>query len=117
MGNSGRDPQKTPGDRPLGPVQAAEEYAGDLLHRVGDHRALGQFQVQRGADQLAGNLQELGRERSQLIFRQAAVSLVHRFRERIADARADPDHATVGRPRISSIVRYRSSRCRTLAST
>ena len=94
---AGRDPQKTPGDRQLGPVQAAEEYAGDLPHRVGNHRAFGQLQVQRGADQLAGNLQEFGRERSELFFRQAAVSLVHRFCQRIADARADPDHA---RPRL-----------------
>ena len=89
---AGRDPQKTPGDRAFGPVQAAEEYAGDLPHRVGHHRAFGQFQVQRGADQLAGNLQEFGRERSQLFFRQAAMTLVHRFGQRIADARADPDH-------------------------
>ena len=87
-----RDPQKTPGDRPFGPVQAAEEYAGDLPHRVGNHRAFGQLQVQRGADQLAGNLQEFGRERSQLFFRQAAVTLVHRFGQGIADARTDPDH-------------------------
>ena len=65
---------------------------GDLPHRVGNHRAVGQLQVQRGADQLAGNLQEFGRERSQLFFRQAAMTLVHRFGQRIADARADPDH-------------------------
>ena len=89
---AGRDLQKTPGDRPLGPVQAAEEYAGDLPHRVGNHRAFGQLQVQRGADQLAGNLQEFGSERSQLFFRQAAMTLVHRFGQRIADARAHPDH-------------------------
>ena len=37
---AGRDPQKTPGNRAFGPVQAAEEYAGDLPHRVGNHRAL-----------------------------------------------------------------------------
>ena len=89
---AGRDSQKTPGDRAFGPVQAAEEYAGDLHHRVGNHRAFGQLQVQRGVDQLAGNLQEFGRERFQLFVRQAAMTFVHRFRQRIADARADPDH-------------------------
>ena len=73
-------------------MQPPEEYAGDLPHRVGNHRALGQLQAQRGADQLAGNLQELGRERSQFFFRQAAMAFVHRFGQRIADARADPDH-------------------------
>ena len=94
------DPQKTPGDRPLGPVQAAEEYAGGVRHRVGDHRAFGQLQVQRGADQLAGNLQEFGRERSQLFFRQAAMTLVHRSGQRIADACTDPDHGRLRDPEL-----------------
>ena len=44
------------------------------------------------SDQIVGNLQEAGRQRSELFFRQPAVTLVHRFGERIADARADPDH-------------------------
>ena len=101
---AGRDPQKTPGDRPLGPVQTAEEYAGDLPHRVGNHRAFGQLQVQRGADHLAGNLQEFGRERSQFFFRQAAMTLVHRFGQGVADARADPDH---GRLRDAELHRDR----------
>ena len=85
-------PRRRPAIAPLGPVQAAEEYAGDLPHGVGNHRAFGQLQAQRGADQLAGNLQEFGRERSQLFFRQAAVTLVHRFGQGVADARTDPDH-------------------------
>ena len=82
------------GDRALGPVQSSEEDAGRVFHRVRDHRAVGQLQlqVQRGADQFGGNLQELGRERSQLLFRQAAMSLVHRLGQRMADAGADPDH-------------------------
>ena len=104
---AGGNVENAPGDRAFGPVQAAEEYAGDLPHRVGNHRAVGQLQVQRGADQLAGNLQEFGRERSQLFFRQAAMTLVHRFGQRIADARADPDHgrlldAELHRDRVGS---------------
>ena len=89
---AGRDPEQISGDRAFGPVQPPEEYAGRILHGVGNHRAFGQLQVQRGADQLAGNLQEFGRERPEFLFRQAAMTLVHRFGQRIADARADPDH-------------------------
>ena len=88
----GGNVQKPPGDRTLGPVQAAEEYAECLLHRIGDHRAFGQLQVQHSPDQLSGDLEELGRERSQLLFRQAAMALVHRLGQRMADAGADPDH-------------------------
>ena len=103
-GLPGRDPKKTPGDRPLGPVQSAEEYAGDLPHRVGDHRAFGQFQFQRRPDQIVGNFQEAGRERPKLLLRQAAVSLVHRFGQCITDAGANPDH---GRLLYPELHRYR----------
>ena len=89
---AGRNVQNPPGDRALGPVEAPEEYAGGLLRRIGDYRAFGQLQVQRGADQLAGHLKELCRERFELFFRQAAMALVHRFGQCVADARADPDH-------------------------
>ena len=89
---AGGNVENAPADRALGPVQAAEEYAGGLAHRVSDHRAVGQLQVQNGADQLRGDLKELGRERPQLLFRQAAMALVHRLGQRMADARPDPDH-------------------------
>ena len=81
-------------------MQAAEEYAGGILDGVGDHRAFGQFQVQRGPDQIVGHFQEPGRERPELFFRQTAMTLVHRFGQRIADARADPDHGRLLDPEL-----------------
>ena len=40
------------GDRLLGPIEARQEDAGGLADVVGDHSALGQFQIEGGADQL-----------------------------------------------------------------
>ena len=72
--------------------QPAKEYAGRIFHRVRDHGAVGQFQVQRGVAQLRGDLQQLGRERFQILFRQPAMALVHRVGQYMPDAGADPDH-------------------------
>ena len=60
--------------------------------RVGDDLAVLQLQIERGLDDLGRHLQQLDRHRHQLRQRQAAVALVHRFGERIADAGAGPDH-------------------------
>ena len=84
--------QEPLGDDLLGPVEAAEEDAGRLADRVGDDRALGQFEIQRGLNQLLGDLQQLDGERHQFLGRQAAMALVHRFGQRIGDPGADPDH-------------------------
>ena len=61
-------------------------------HRVRDYRALGQLQLQRRPDRIVGHLQEAGRQQLQLIGRQPAMSLVHRFAQRVGDTGANADH-------------------------
>src|SRR5207302_2074815 len=43
------------GNELIGPIDAREEYAGGLADRVGDDCSLGQFESQRGLDQLPGD--------------------------------------------------------------
>ena len=97
---AGRNPQKPLGDRPLRPMQASEEHTGGILHRVRNHRAFGQLQIERRSDQIVGDLQEAGRQRSELFFRQAAMTLVHRFGQGVADARAHADHGRLLDPEL-----------------
>ena len=63
-----------------------------IANRVRDHRSLGQLEVQRGQNQLLRNLQQLDRKPCQFLGGQAAVTIVHRFGQRIRDAGANPDH-------------------------
>ena len=80
------------GDDLLGPIEAAEEDAGRLADRFGDDRSFGQFEIERGLNQLLRDLQQLDGERHQFLGGQAAMALVHRFGQRIGDAGANPDH-------------------------
>ena len=95
-----RNPQKPPGDRPLRPMQASEEHTGCILHRVGNHRTFGQLQIERRSDQIVGDLQEASRQRSELVDGQAAMTLVHRFGQGVADARAHADHGRLLDPEL-----------------
>ena len=52
-------------DRLFCPVETAEKDAGGVFHRVRDHGAFGQLQIERGADQVVGHFQKPGRQRSQ----------------------------------------------------
>jgi hypothetical protein len=75
-------PHEPLGDAALGPVQAGEEYAGRLANAIGDDRALGQFEIEGGSNELFGNLHKFFGEWHELVDRQAAMALVHRFVQR-----------------------------------
>jgi len=62
---AGRDRPQPFGDAALGMVETGEEDAARLADVVGDHRALGQFEIERGADQRLRHLQQALRERDQ----------------------------------------------------
>ena len=47
-------------------MQTRQDYALSLAYAVGDHGPLGQFQLEGGLDNLAGNLQQLHSERRQV---------------------------------------------------
>ena len=74
------------------PVQAGQEHAVGFADPVGDHRALLQLEIERGADQVRRDLEQALRQRNQLGDRQAAMSLVHRLGERIGNPGAHPHH-------------------------
>ena len=84
--------QQPVGDDLLRPVQPREEDAALLADRVRDHRALDQFELQRGLHQLRRDLEQGGGERHQFVTGQTAVALVHRLGQRVGDAGAHPNH-------------------------
>jgi hypothetical protein len=57
------------GDRLFGPVEACQKGAGSVADRVGDHRALGSFELEGCQDQLLRRFEQFFRERDQLIRR------------------------------------------------
>ena len=67
------------GDRALGLVQRRQEDTGLLVHRVGHQDLVGDLLVNRALDDLAGDLQELDRQRHQFGVRQPAVPLGRRL--------------------------------------
>ena len=73
-------------------MQGPEEHARGFRHRVRDDRALGQLQIQRGANHIVGHVEKAGRQRPELLGRQPAVALVHHLGQCIADIGAHPDH-------------------------
>ncbi len=70
----------------------ARKMQGSLVDGVGDDLAVLQLQLERGLDDRGWHLQQLGGHRQQLLMRQPAVALVHRFGQRVADAGAGADH-------------------------
>ena len=76
----------------LGPVEASQECAGGFADLVGDHRALGSFELKGCQDQLLRRFEQFFGERDQLLRRQSAVAFVHRFGQRIRNPGAQSDH-------------------------
>ena len=77
-----------------------------------DQQLAGQRQPhrQRRRDQRRRHLEQSARERRQRLGRQAAMGLVHRFRQRVTDAGAEPDRRRLldadpgGRPRADAAI-------------
>src|SRR6185437_15212527 len=77
-------------DGALRPVQAGQKYTGRFANPVGDHRALLQLEIERSADEVLRDFEQLLGKRYQLFRRQAAMSLIHGLGQRIGNPRADP---------------------------
>ena len=80
------------GDRLLGPVEARQEGAGGVANLVGDHGAVGSFELEGCQDQFLRRFEQFLGERDQLIRWQPAVTLVHRLGQGVRDPGAQPDH-------------------------
>ena len=80
------------GDRLLRPVEARQEDAGGVADLVGDHRALGSFELEGRQDQFLRRFEQFFGERDQLIRRQSAMTLVHRLGQRVGYSGAQSDH-------------------------
>ena len=83
-------PQQPLGDGALRPVQAGQKHTRCFANSIGDHCALLQFEIERSANELLRNLEQLFGKRYQLFGRQAAMSLIHGLGQRIGNPRADP---------------------------
>jgi hypothetical protein len=71
-------------------MQTDQKYAGHFANSIGDHRALVELQIQGSADEFLRHLQQLLNEWYQLLRRQAAMSLVHRFGQCVGNPRTNP---------------------------
>ena len=80
------------GDRLLRPVEARQEGAGGVADLVGDHGAVGSFELEGRQDQLLRRFEQFFGERDQLIRRQPAMTLVHRLGQRVRNPGAQSDH-------------------------
>src|SRR5256886_5702928 len=80
------------GDGAFRPMQTSKKDAGRFTNPVSDHRALLQLEVERSPDQLLRHLEQLLGQRHQLVGRQTAMAFVHRFGQRVGNARTHPDH-------------------------
>ena len=96
------EPQQPFGDAALGPVQAGEEHAGRAVDRVGHHVAVRELERERLVDHLGRDLEQLDRERVQLVRGQRAVALVHGLGERIARRRPGRGSSRSSRCRAAS---------------
>src|SRR5262249_42482587 len=83
--------QQPVGDAALRPVQACQENAESIAHPVGNNRTVGQFEVERSADQILRDFEELLGKRHELVRGQAAMTFIHRLGQRKGDAGAYPD--------------------------
>ena len=83
------------GDRLLRPVEARQENAGGVANLVGDHGAVGSFELEGRQDQLLRRFEQFFGERDQLIRRQSAMTLVHRLGQRVRYPGAQPDHRSL----------------------
>ena len=85
-------PHQPLGDRAFRPMQPGQKHTGRFADPIGDDRALLQFEIECGADQLLRNLEQLLGQRHQLIRRQPAMPLVHGLGQRIGNPGANPHH-------------------------
>ena len=76
----------------LRPVEARQENAGGVADLVGDHGAVGSFELEGRQDQLLRRFEQFFGERDQLIRRQSAMTLVHRLGQRVGYSGAQSDH-------------------------
>ena len=76
----------------LGVVEACKEDASGFADRVRDDGSVAQFQLECGLYQLARDFQKLDGQRRQFIGRQAAMTVVHRFGQRVGDTGTNTDH-------------------------
>ena len=88
------------GDRLLGIVEARQERAASVANLVGDHGALGSFELQGRQDQLLRRFEQFFGERDQLISRQSAMTFVHRFGQRVGYAGPQSDHRGLFDPEL-----------------
>ena len=84
----------------LGSIEPGEEYTARLAHGIGDDGALGKLEIQRSLDEFLRHIQQFDRQRRQFFDRQAAVTLVHGFRQRIGNSGAHPDHGRLLDPKF-----------------
>jgi hypothetical protein len=80
------------GDRLLRPVEARQEHACGVANLVGDHRAVGSFQLEGSEDQLPRRFEQFLGKRDQLVRRQSAMALVHRLGQCVGYSGAQSNH-------------------------
>ncbi len=80
------------GNLPLGCVEPGQEDGRLAVDGVGHHRARRDLELQRLLDERLGDLEQPRGRLVQVGQRQAAVPVVHRLDERVADARPGADH-------------------------
>ncbi len=79
-------------DDPLGGVQAGQEHARASVHRVPDDRPGLELEVERLRHQRLGDVEQPRGGGHQLRHRQAAMPIVRRLGQRVADARPRANH-------------------------
>ena len=73
-------------------METGKKNAVSITKAVGNHRAIGQFEIEGGANQLLRHIEELFGERRQFGHRQTAMAVVHCFGQRIGDSGPHSDH-------------------------
>ena len=92
------EPRKGRRDLPLGRVQAREEDAGRTLDRVAHDRGVRELERQRLRHEIDRDLQQAPGGGHQLRLGQAAMPVVQRLGERVADAGPGPHHRRLRDP-------------------
>ena len=91
-----REPAVHDADQPIGdhllrPIEASQERAGGVADFVGNHGAVGLFELEGGEDQLTWGFEQFFGKRNQLIRRQSTMTLVHRLGQRVGYSGAQSD--------------------------
>jgi hypothetical protein len=75
--------QKPVGDGTFGAMEPSKKNAVSISKAVGNHGAVGQFEIERRVNQRLWHVEELFGERREFGHRQTAMAVVHRFGQRI----------------------------------